>query len=79
MTERFGVVGGGIMGSGIAEVAARAGYDVVVREVDDAAVDAAQLRLAQSLGRAVRAGKSTEGERDAATACWPATRRPSRS
>jgi 3-hydroxybutyryl-CoA dehydrogenase len=66
MTERFGVVGGGIMGSGIAEVAARAGYDVLVREVDDGAVEAAQLRLAQSLGRAVHSGKATEAERDAA-------------
>src|SRR5687768_7954977 len=39
MAKRVGVVGGGIMGSGIAEVSARAGYDVVVREVDDAAAE----------------------------------------
>ena len=50
MIEKVGVVGGGIMGYGIAEVAARAGYDVLVREVSDAAAEAAQLRLEKSLG-----------------------------
>src|SRR4051795_5340127 len=68
MTKRVGVVGGGIMGSGIAEVSARAGYDVLVREVDDSAAEAAQLRLSKSLGRAVRAGKFSEADRDAALA-----------
>jgi 3-hydroxybutyryl-CoA dehydrogenase len=66
MAGRVGVVGGGIMGSGIAEVAARAGYEVLVREVDDAAAEAAQLRLVTSLERAVRAGKFTAADRDAA-------------
>jgi 3-hydroxybutyryl-CoA dehydrogenase len=68
MAERVGVVGGGIMGSGIAEVSARAGHDVLVREVDDAAAESAQLRLTTSLGRAVRAGKFSEADRDAALA-----------
>ena len=36
MAGRVGVVGGGIMGSGIAEVSARAGYEALVREVDAA-------------------------------------------
>jgi 3-hydroxybutyryl-CoA dehydrogenase len=66
MTGRVGVVGGGIMGSGIAEVSARAGYEVLVREVDDAAGESAHQRLTTSLGRAVRAGKVTEADRDAA-------------
>jgi 3-hydroxybutyryl-CoA dehydrogenase len=68
MTEKVGVVGGGIMGSGIAEVAARAGFDVLLREVDDAAAESAWLRLATSLGRAVRAGKFSEDDREAALA-----------
>jgi len=68
MTEKVGVVGGGIMGSGVAEVAARAGFDVLLREVDDAAAESARLRLATSLGRAVRAGEFSEDDREAALA-----------
>ncbi|MGA1077308.1 MAG: 3-hydroxyacyl-CoA dehydrogenase NAD-binding domain-containing protein, partial [Ilumatobacteraceae bacterium] len=43
--ERVGVVGCGLMGSGIAEVCARAGLDVMVREVDAAAAESGRLRL----------------------------------
>jgi 3-hydroxybutyryl-CoA dehydrogenase len=57
LIERVGVVGGGIMGSGIAEVCAKAGLDVVLIEADDAATAAASERLAQSLERAVSRGK----------------------
>ncbi|HEY1278668.1 MAG TPA: 3-hydroxybutyryl-CoA dehydrogenase [Acidimicrobiales bacterium] len=63
--ERVGVVGCGLMGSGIAEVSARAGLDVVVREVDAGAAEAGLKRLATSLDRAVRAGKLDESARDA--------------
>jgi 3-hydroxybutyryl-CoA dehydrogenase len=66
MAEAVGVVGSGIMGSGIAEVAARRGCDVVVREVDLAATEAARDRITASLARAVRTGKLTADERDAA-------------
>jgi len=66
--ERVGVVGGGLMGSGIAEVCARAGLDVIVREVDDDAVAAARGRIDNSLSRAVRSGKLTEEAREDATA-----------
>jgi 3-hydroxybutyryl-CoA dehydrogenase len=55
--ERVGVVGCGLMGSGIAEVCARAGLDVVVREIDNDAVAAGRRRVETSLERAVRAGK----------------------
>ncbi len=55
--ERVGVVGGGLMGAGIAEVSARAGKDVVVVESSAAAVDAARQRLETSLKRAESRGK----------------------
>jgi len=64
MAEAVGVVGGGIMGSGIAEVAARNGCDVVIREVDATACDASRHRIERSLDKAVRVGKLTEAERD---------------
>ncbi|MFD9727753.1 3-hydroxybutyryl-CoA dehydrogenase [Streptomyces sp. NPDC059072] len=55
--RRVGVVGGGQMGAGIAEVCARAGLDTVVCEADGAAARAARERVAVSLERAVRRGK----------------------
>ncbi|WP_392390615.1 3-hydroxybutyryl-CoA dehydrogenase [Nocardioides sp. L-11A] len=54
---RVGVVGGGLMGSGIAEVNARAGKDVIVVESSPAAVEAARQRLESSLKRAESRGK----------------------
>lgn len=55
--SRVGVVGGGQMGAGIAEVCARAGLDTVVCEVDATAAGRAHERVAASLDRAVRRGK----------------------
>lgn len=66
--ERVGVVGCGLMGSGIAEVCARAGLDVMVREVNEAAAEAGRARLVKSLDRGLTAGKLSEDERDAAVA-----------
>jgi 3-hydroxybutyryl-CoA dehydrogenase len=68
MTDAVGVVGGGIMGSGIAEVSARSGCDVLVLEVDEAACAAARHRIERSLGKAVRAAKLAPEEREAALA-----------
>ncbi|MFF5481952.1 3-hydroxybutyryl-CoA dehydrogenase [Streptomyces sp. NPDC012935] len=58
--QRVGVVGGGQMGAGIAEVCARAGLDTVVCEVDEVAARAARDRMAASLDRAVRRGRLEE-------------------
>lgn len=55
--ERVGVIGGGQMGAGIAEVAALAGCDVVVHEVSPEAAEAARSRIEKSLDRAVSRGK----------------------
>jgi 3-hydroxybutyryl-CoA dehydrogenase len=54
------------MGSGIAEVCARAGLDVLVREVSAEAAEAGRSRLITSLDRGLTSGKMTEAERDAA-------------
>jgi 3-hydroxybutyryl-CoA dehydrogenase len=64
--SKVGVVGGGLMGSGIAEVCARAGLDVLVNEVNEGAANAARARIEKSLGRAVRNGKLAEADRDTA-------------
>ncbi len=62
--ERVGVIGGGLMGSGIAEVCARTGSDVIVHEINAEAAEAALGRIQKSLGRAVDRGKLEEEERD---------------
>ncbi len=59
-----GVVGAGLMGSGIAEQAARSGYQVVVREIDDDALAAGSARISRSMARAIERGKMTMEERD---------------
>lgn len=62
--HRIGIVGGGLMGSGIAEVSAKAGLDVTVREIDEATVSAARSRIEKSTGRAVDKGKLEAGARE---------------
>ncbi len=64
--ERVGVVGGGLMGSGIAEVCARAGLDVIVLEADAGAAGRALARIVNSFDRGVRSNKLTEEQREAA-------------
>lgn len=64
----IGVVGCGLMGSGIVEVCARSGYDVVVREVSDDLLTRGLERLDASLGRAVERGKLAPANRNAARA-----------
>ena len=66
--ERVGVVGCGQMGSGIAEVCARAGLDTVVREIDAAAAERGRNRLFSSFEKAVSRGKMTEDDRDSTIA-----------
>jgi 3-hydroxybutyryl-CoA dehydrogenase len=56
------------MGSGIAEVCARAGLDVIVREINAEAAEAGLARIQGSFDRALRSGKLTEAERDTALA-----------
>jgi len=62
------VVGCGLMGSGIAEVCARAGYTTIVRELNDDLLAKGRQRIEQSMGTAVQRGKLDAAERDAALA-----------
>ncbi len=66
--RRVGVVGCGLMGSGIAEQAARSGFDVVVREINEQALDAGRERVAGSMKRGLKRGKISQEEHDAAAA-----------
>ncbi len=64
--QKVGVLGCGLMGAGIAEVSARAGYETVVREVSESLLDKGMGRIHGSLDRAVEKGKLEAAERDAA-------------
>jgi 3-hydroxybutyryl-CoA dehydrogenase len=55
--QRIGIIGAGLMGSGIAEVCARAGYDTLVREVNEEFVAKGLERINQSMQKAVQRGK----------------------
>jgi 3-hydroxybutyryl-CoA dehydrogenase len=63
--ERVGVVGGGFMGSGIAEAAARGGAVVVVHEPEAGVLERSRARIEASVGRAVAGGKLDAGEAEA--------------
>lgn len=67
MTEikKVGVLGCGLMGSGVAQVAAAAGYTTVVREVDDAPLQKGKAGIEKSLAKFVEKGKITAEDRDA--------------
>ncbi|MBV9801874.1 MAG: 3-hydroxybutyryl-CoA dehydrogenase, partial [Solirubrobacterales bacterium] len=64
--ESVAVVGGGFMGTGIAEAVAVSGMPVIVRDVDEASVGRADQRIGVSLSRAVRGGKLSESDAAAA-------------
>ncbi len=63
---RIGVVGGGLMGSGIAEVCARASVDVTVVEADAGAAERSRARIEKSLDRGLSSGKLSGEDREAA-------------
>ena len=65
MVKRVGIVGSGIMGSGIAEVAALAGFDVVLRSREEGTADGLRCGLERSLARQVQKGTLDPVDRDA--------------
>jgi 3-hydroxybutyryl-CoA dehydrogenase len=64
--RKIGVLGCGLMGSGIAEVAAKSGYDTVIREVDAGLLDKGMGKIRKSLEKAVEKGKLDAAAKDAA-------------
>lgn len=63
--DKVGVVGCGTMGSGICEVVARAGIEVVFAEVSEEAAEQGRERIARSVGRAVERGKLSAQDAEA--------------
>ena len=66
--ERIGVVGAGQMGNGIAHVAAQAGFEVVMQDISDAALERGLATIRKNLGRQVRKERLTQDEADAVIA-----------
>jgi 3-hydroxybutyryl-CoA dehydrogenase len=64
--DTVGVVGAGTMGSGIAQVAATAGYDVVMRDIEQSLIDEGFDRIDDSLSRFVEKEQLSRSEADAA-------------
>ncbi len=63
--KKIGVVGAGVMGHGIAQVCAQAGYEVVVREINEEALNRGLGMIEKNLTRAVSKGKISEDEKSA--------------
>jgi 3-hydroxybutyryl-CoA dehydrogenase len=63
--KRVGVLGCGLMGSGIAQICAAAGYDTIVREVNDEVVQKGIGGIGRQLGKSVEKGKMSAEDRDA--------------
>jgi 3-hydroxybutyryl-CoA dehydrogenase len=66
--SKVGVCGAGLMGHGIAQIAAQAGYDVVLREVDQGRLDKGLGRIEKQLARGVEKERIQQDEADAARA-----------
>ncbi|HEY6110771.1 MAG TPA: 3-hydroxybutyryl-CoA dehydrogenase [Gemmatimonadales bacterium] len=64
--KRVGVLGCGLMGSGIAQVAATSGYETIVRDVAQPILDKAKAGIEKSLAKFVEKGKLQAADRDAA-------------
>ena len=66
--SKVGVLGCGLMGHGITQICSQAGWDVVVREIDQAPLDKGMGKIEKQLGRAVEKGKMEQGDADAVRA-----------
>src|ERR671937_39279 len=62
--KKVGVVGCGLMGHGITQIAAQAGYDVTVRELNQERLDSGLGKISKQLARAVEKGRMEQSEAD---------------
>jgi 3-hydroxybutyryl-CoA dehydrogenase len=62
--QSVGVLGGGLMGSGIAQVAAAAGFPTIVREITEPLGDKSRAGITKMLNKGIERGKVTESQRD---------------
>lgn len=62
--QKVGVLGGGLMGSGIAQVSAAAGFPTIVREISEPLCEKARGGIAKMLNKGIERGKVTEAQRD---------------
>ena len=62
--KKIGVIGAGTMGHGISLVAAKAGYDVIIRDIKDEFVNKGLSKIEKFLNRSVEKGKMTEAEKN---------------
>jgi 3-hydroxybutyryl-CoA dehydrogenase len=62
--RKVAVLGGGLMGSGIAQVSAAAGFPTTVREVSEALATKSRQAIEKSLAKGIERGKTTDAERD---------------
>jgi len=60
--KKIAVLGAGIMGNGIAQVSAAAGYEVSLRDIDEKFLQGGLANIEKSLGRMVKAGKVSQEE-----------------
>ncbi len=63
--SKVGILGGGLMGSGIAQVCAGAGYETVVREMSDSLCEKARANIDRTLSKGIERGKVTAEQREA--------------
>ena len=71
--KKVGVIGCGLMGAGIAQVAAQAGYDTIVRELNEEFLEKGLGRISAFLDKGVEKKKMTQANRDATWACVSGT------
>ncbi|CBS91295.1 MULTISPECIES: 3-hydroxybutyryl-CoA dehydrogenase [Azospirillum] len=64
--KKIGIIGAGQMGSGIAQVCAQAGYDVVLSDISDAVLEKALANIGRNYDRQIQKGKLEEAEKTAA-------------